>query len=179
MTFTFVFAFEMVAKMYGRGVPFYFKRIWNILDFVLVLTSLLGLLAIWFPDLQMLTTLRILRTLRPLRSRGSRTGEPPPSTPPSLASETVEATDSASDSTDGAGEKRQMPTFVYVIVFGELLIFWSFGLVQLVVSLRPPSKYYQGEVAYMWLSLGAKGLLGLLVLSNVLMLGSFTEIYED
>ena len=81
--------------------------------------------------------------------------------------------------TDGAGEKRQMPTFVYIIVFGELLIFWSFGMVQLIVSLRPPSKYYQGEVAYMWLSLGAKGLLGLLVLSNVLRLGSFTEIYED
>ena len=38
---------------------------------------------------------------------------------------------------------------------------------------------YQGEIAYMWLSLFAKGVLGLLVLSNVLMLGSFTEIYES
>ena len=38
--------------------------------------------------------------------------------------------------------------------------------------------YDQGEIAYMWLSLFAKGVLGLLVLSNVLMLGSFTEIYE-
>jgi len=80
--------------------------------------------------------------------------------------------------TDASGETSQMPAFVYIIVFGELLIFWSFGMVQLVVSLRPPSKYYQGEIAYMWLSLFAKGLLGLLVLSNVLMLGSFTEIYE-
>jgi len=81
--------------------------------------------------------------------------------------------------TDASGEKSQMPTFVYAIVFCELLIFWSFGMVQLVVSLRPPSKYYQGEIAYMWLSLFSKGLLGLLVLSNVLMLGSFTEIYES
>jgi len=72
-----------------------------------------------------------------------------------------------------------MPAFVYGIVFGELLIFWGFGIVQLVVSLRPPAKYYQGEIAYMWLSLFAKGVLGLLVLSNVLMLGSFTEIYES
>ena len=72
-----------------------------------------------------------------------------------------------------------MPAFVYGIVFGELLIFWCFGLVQLVVSLRPPSKYYQGEIAYMWLSLFAKGVLGLLVLSNVLVLGSFTDIYES
>ena len=30
----------------------------------------------------------------------------------------------------------------------------------------------------MWLSLFAKGLLGLLILSNVLILGSYTEIYE-
>ena len=29
----------------------------------------------------------------------------------------------------------------------------------------------------MWLSLFAKGVLGLLVLSNVLVLGSFTDIY--
>ena len=81
--------------------------------------------------------------------------------------------------TDASGEKRQMPSFVYGIVFGELLIFWSFGLVQLVVSLRPPAKYYQGEIAYMWLSLFSKGFLGLIVLSNVLILGSFTEIYEQ
>jgi hypothetical protein len=39
--------------------------------------------------------------------------------------------------------------------------------------------YDQGEIAYMWLSLFAKGVLGLLVLFNVLMLGSFTEIYES
>jgi len=52
-------------------------------------------------------------------------------------------------------------------------------VVQLVVSLRPPSKYYQGEIAYMWLSLLAKGVLGIVVLSNVLILGSFAEIYED
>mgnify|MGYP006145545853 CR=1 FL=1 len=60
-----------------------------------------------------------------------------------------------------------------------MLIFWSFGVVQLVVSLRPPAKYYQGELAYMWLSLIAKGLLGIVVLSNVLILGSFTEIFEQ
>jgi len=72
-----------------------------------------------------------------------------------------------------------MPAFVYGIVFGELLIFWSFGIVQLVVSLRPPSKYYQGEIAYMWLSLFAKGFLGIIVLSNVLVLGRFTEIFES
>jgi len=80
---------------------------------------------------------------------------------------------------DETGEKRQMPTFVYAIVFGEVLIFWCFGVVQLVVSLRPPSKYYQGEIAYMYLSLFAKGFLGILVLSNVLMVEDNAELYEQ
>ena len=39
-----------------------------------------------------------------------------------------------------------------------------------------PTYHDQGEIAYMWLLLFAKGVLGLLV---VLMLGSFTEIYES
>lgn len=81
--------------------------------------------------------------------------------------------------TDSFGETRGMPTFVYGIVFGELLIFWSFGIVQLVVSVRPPSQYYKGEIAYMWLSLFAKGFLAMLCLANVIMAGGYAEIYED
>jgi len=80
---------------------------------------------------------------------------------------------------DSSGEERKMPGFVYGIVFGEVVIFWSFGVVQLVVSLRPPSNYYQGEIAYMWLSLIAKGVLALLCLTNVIMAGGYAEIYEQ
>jgi len=79
---------------------------------------------------------------------------------------------------DEDGDKRQMPDFVYAIVFGEVIIFWCFGIVQLIVSLRPPAKYYQGEIAYMYLSLFAKGFLGILVLSNVLMVEDNQELYE-
>ena len=43
--FTFIFTFEMGAKMYARGTRFYFSSYWNVLDFVLVTSSLLGLLA--------------------------------------------------------------------------------------------------------------------------------------
>jgi len=80
---------------------------------------------------------------------------------------------------DEKGETREMPSFVYAIVFGEVLIFWCFGIVQLVVSLRPPAKYYQGEIAYMYLSLFAKAFLGILVLSNVLMVEDNSELYES
>lgn len=84
----------------------------------------------------------------------------------------------AATTTDSSGEERKMPTFVYAIVFGEVVIFWSFGIVQLVVSLRPPSKYYQGEIAYMYLSLFSKGFLGIIVLANLLVLDGNQELYE-
>jgi len=70
--------------------------------------------------------------------------------------------------TDKNGRERKMPDFVYAIVFCEVALFWSFGLVQLIVSLRKPADYFKGEIAYQSLSLGAKGLLGLLLLVNVL-----------
>ena len=56
-----------VRYRYAHGVRTYFGSTWNILDSVLVTSALLGLLAIVFPQLEFLTTLRILRTLRPLR----------------------------------------------------------------------------------------------------------------
>lgn len=81
--------------------------------------------------------------------------------------------------TDSDGEERKMPSFVYAIVFGEVLIFWSFGIVQFIVSLRPPCKYYQGEIAYMYLSLFAKGFLGIIVLANLLVIEDNSELYEQ
>lgn len=80
--------------------------------------------------------------------------------------------------TDADGKTRSMPDFVYAIVFGEVVVFSSFAVVQVVTSLRAPAQYYQGEIAYMWLSLLSKGFLGIMLLSNVLMLDEFSEIYE-
>lgn len=84
--------------------------------------------------------------------------------------------DAASGSfNDETGTERKMPDFVYVIVICELMLFWSFGIVQLVVSLRKPADYIKGELVYQILSLCAKGLLGLLFLSNVLVRGRYEE----
>ena len=80
---------------------------------------------------------------------------------------------------DTGGENQSPPAFVYVIIWLQLLLFFSFGIVQIVQIMLPPSAFYKGEIAYQWLSLISKGLLGSLLLANVLVLGSFEEIYEN
>ena len=82
------------------------------------------------------------------------------------------------ETVDSEGNTRSMPDFVYAIVFSEIAIFSCFAIVQLASSLRPPSEYANGEIAYMWLSLIAKGTLGGILLANVLTLQRFDEIYE-
>jgi len=73
----------------------------------------------------------------------------------------------------------EMPWFVYLILWSQFALFSSFGLVQVVQQARPPKYYYQGELAYQVGSLVAKSLLGLILLSNVLVLGSFNEIINS
>ena len=89
--FTAAFTCEMLIKMVsfgvccGRGtrvlgselgandqpkvvrIPPYFRDPWNVLDFFIVIVSLLCLLAEGIPALQPLKSLRVLRVLRPLR----------------------------------------------------------------------------------------------------------------
>lgn len=77
------------------------------------------------------------------------------------------------DNSEGA------PDFVTVIIFTELALFFSFGFVQLFVLLRAPSKYVQGELMYQILSLVSKGLLGIIMLSNVIFLGNWVCIMGD
>ena len=71
------------------------------------------------------------------------------------------------------GEERSMPSFVYAIVTSQLLLFTSFTFVQLAATLRAPKWYVQGEIAYMVLSLVAKGILSFLLLTNVIALQFF------
>lgn len=62
------------------------------------------------------------------------------------------------------------PTFVYAIVFSELLLFFSFAL-NMFLQYRQVGRwrdYVYGESAYIALSLGAKSLLAWLVFANVL-----------
>lgn len=76
-----------------------------------------------------------------------------------------------------AEKVRDPPIFVYIIIWGQLALFFSFGFVQLFQIFSTPANYYKGEIAYQWLSLISKGILGILLLTNVLVLGSYDEIF--
>ncbi|KOO32786.1 sodium channel protein type 9 subunit alpha [Chrysochromulina tobinii] len=71
LIFTALFVLEMMLKIVAYGFLFtpkaYLKQGWNILDFFIVMISILGLLADIVPVFGKLKCLRILRVLRPLR----------------------------------------------------------------------------------------------------------------
>ena len=71
------------------------------------------------------------------------------------------------------------PDFVTAIIIIEIILFFSFGFVQLAVLARPPSKYIQGEIAYQILSLISKGLLGIILFTNVIFLSNWQCIVEE
>lgn len=71
-----------------------------------------------------------------------------------------------------------VPWFVHLILWGELALFFSFGIAALVSQLNPPRFFYQGEVLFQMLSLVSKGLLGGLLITNVLMLSNVDDVYD-
>lgn len=72
---------------------------------------------------------------------------------------------------------QRPPSFVYVIVIGQFVVFSLFGVVQLVNQARAdgPAWYWKGELVYLVLSIVAKGLLGLTLLTSVLLYDTFDE----
>ena len=79
---------------------------------------------------------------------------------------------------DNGWDVGRVPAFVHVILWGELVLFFSFGLASLASQWGPPRRFYRGELGFQVLSLASKALLGVVLLSNVLMLQRFDEIYE-
>jgi hypothetical protein len=68
---------------------------------------------------------------------------------------------------------------VHAILWAELVLFFSFGLASLWSQIQPPKRFYQGELMFQVLSLVSKGLLGSLLIANVLMLSRFDDLYND
>lgn len=73
--------------------------------------------------------------------------------------------------------EERPPAYVHAIVWSQLLLFASFGFVQLYQQASPPSSFVRGEVAYQTLSLVCKGTLGGLMLANVLVLGDVSDMF--
>ena len=73
------------------------------------------------------------------------------------------------------------PSFVYVIIISQVLLFSCFGITQFISLWREdgPSFFYWSEVSYQVLSLLAKGVLGLTLMLNVLIFDSFEEAVAD
>jgi hypothetical protein len=65
------------------------------------------------------------------------------------------------------------PSWVYAILYVELLLFLSFGAASALSHWDAPEHYVRGEILFQVLSLVSKGLLGLLLLVNVLMQAEF------
>lgn len=78
-----------------------------------------------------------------------------------------------SDAPEGAGP----PDFVYWIVFGQFAAFSLFGITQFILLWMERGAYwfFWGEMSYQFLSLFAKGLLGGVLIANVLLYRSFDE----
>lgn len=76
LTFTIIFSLELALKVISSGFIYnhdnnnnaYLRNSWNVLDFVVVSTSIIDQSGITnIPSLKALKTLRVLRALRPLR----------------------------------------------------------------------------------------------------------------
>tara|TARA_B100000683_G_scaffold181320_2_gene174665 strand:- start:2498 stop:3547 length:1050 start_codon:yes stop_codon:yes gene_type:complete len=71
------------------------------------------------------------------------------------------------------------PPFVKYILWSQLAFFWSFGFVQLVTSWTAPKRFIYGEYAYATLSFACKGVLGWLMLFNVLVTSDNLSFFPD
>ena len=67
------------------------------------------------------------------------------------------------------------PTYVYALVFGEMVLFMSFGIPQMYQIISIPRNYIYGEYAYQIMSLVAKGMLGGILLAYVLLFDTFDQ----
>ena len=75
------------------------------------------------------------------------------------------------------GASARAPGFVHAILWAQLALFFSFGGASLLSQALPPRHFYRGELLFQALSLVSKGLLGGLLIANVLMLSSFEEAF--
>lgn len=80
---------------------------------------------------------------------------------------------------DGQDQSERAPWFVHLILWLELVLFFSFGAASVLAQWSSPKFFYRGEILFQVLSLVSKGILGLLLLTSVLMLSRFDDLYDQ
>lgn len=80
---------------------------------------------------------------------------------------------------DGRDQVDRAPWFVHLILWVEFVLFFSFGAASVVSQWSAPKFFYRGEILFQILSIVSKGLLGLILLTNVLMLSRFDDLYNE
>ena len=68
-----------------------------------------------------------------------------------------------------------IPSWVDGVIYGTVLIFWSFTFPQIIFQYLPPGFYWGTELIYCLLSLTAKLYLGTFLLINVIMVDGGVE----
>jgi hypothetical protein len=63
----------------------------------------------------------------------------------------------------------QIPDWVDILIYGTVVIFWSFSVVQIIFEFLPPNYFWGSEIIYCLMSLTSKLYLGLFLLINVFM----------
>lgn len=68
--FTTIFTMELILKWFAGGIKNYFTTGWNMLDFLIVLVSILGTVLdlLGVADIPVFKSMRTLRALRPLKA---------------------------------------------------------------------------------------------------------------
>ena len=72
------------------------------------------------------------------------------------------------EGTDPNGNVIKMPVWVWALFIGEIVLFWSFAVVQLWVLMSPPSKYAMGEKMYILLSFVSKATLAYIIFGGTM-----------
>lgn len=68
-----------------------------------------------------------------------------------------------------------IPDWVSVVLYGTVIIFWSFSVIQIIFQYLPPNYYWGSELIYCFMSLTSKLYLGLFLLINVVMVEGSAE----
>jgi hypothetical protein len=63
----------------------------------------------------------------------------------------------------------EIPDWVSVVLYGTVVIFWSFSVIQIIFQYLPPNFYWGSELIYCFMSLTSKLYLGLFLLINVIL----------